>query len=443
MDQDSDKKNIGREVFATFNLRLLQLLFSFLTSVMVARLLGPEVKGVLGLIFTFIATSSFLFSFGLGSSLIYHGAGRHTVSELLPAFSFWGLLILVAYLPVSAAFYLIFGKSVLKGVAPEYFFLSLSLFPLFLLNLVSGSLAKALGKIRQAARVMFAKEAVFFCCMALAVLALGKGAGWIISSRILAELLGMIFMFAVIGREVAWRDFLPVYDPALTKTVFGYGIKSHLGNIFQPYNHKADIFILNYFAGPLFVGVYSVGLSMAEYLLILPSVICFVLLPRVSAAGKAAGAAYTISFARRTIWLMAAAGLGMISILHWFIPFVFGAPFTGAKYAVYALFPGSLALSLSWILGAYFEGTGNPGIVMRANALVFVVNLVLNVLLIPMWGFMGCAAASTLSYTLAAGLLLNLFAKETGTPRVALLEFRFSDFSPGRIFTDLGYKVRG
>jgi len=40
-------------------------------------------------------------------------------------------------------------------------------------------------------------------------------------------------------------------------------------------------------------------------------------------------------------------------------------------------------------------------------------NLGLNLVLIPMWGIVGAALASTISYTAAAGLLVALFLRES------------------------------
>jgi O-antigen/teichoic acid export membrane protein len=435
------KKATGRQFLKVFLFRLGQLLFSFLMSVMVARMLGPEIKGVLGVVFTFIGTSGFLFSFGLSSSLIYHsGRSLYSAGELLSGALFWMLALVAVYLPSAAAFYYLFGQSVLKGIDPQYFFFALLLFPLFLLNLISGSIAKATGKIEQAAAVVFIKEAVFFAAMVAAVMVFNKGAGWIISARLAGDFFGMLLMFFVIRKKIKTRDLLPSFNGRMTRDVFRYGFKSYFGSVLQPYNHKSDVFILNYFLGPVFVGVYSVGLSLAEYLLILPSVVCFVLLPKVASAAPRDGAEYAVSFSRRTVWLMLFSGLTVLSLLQWLIPLLFGPAFNEARYATYILFPGTLMLALTWILGAFFEGIGKPELLMRANLLVFVLNLVLNVLLIPLWGFKGCAAASTFAYILSALFLVSSFKKETGMGWLHLVEFRRSDFSPARIIKDLGFR---
>jgi|GEM_PF-1537252 len=435
------KKTTGRQFLKVFLFRLGQLLFSFLMSVMVARTLGPEIKGVLGVVFTFIGTSGFLFSFGLSSSLIYHsGRDLYAPGQLLSGALFWMLVLLAGYLPSVAGFYYFFGQSVLKGIAPEYFFFALLLFPLFLLNLISGSIAKATGKIEQAAAVVFVKETVFFAAMVAAVMVFNKGAGWIISARLAGDFIGMLLMFFVIREKITIKDFVPSFNSGMTRDVFRYGFKSYFGSVLQPYNHRADVFILNYFLGPVFVGVYSVGLSLAEYLLVIPSVVCFVLLPKVASSAAREGAEYAVSFLRRTLWLMLFSGLTVLSLLQWLIPLVFGPAFNEARYAAYILFPGSLMLAVTWILGAFFEGIGKPELLMRANMMVFGINLFLNVLLIPLWGFKGCAAASTSAYILSALFLVSSFKKETGMGWLCLTEFRKSDFSPVRIINDLGFK---
>ncbi len=438
------KQVAGRQFFGVLGFRIGQLVFSFLMSVMVARMLGPEVKGVLGVVFTFIGTSGFLFSFGLASSLIYHtGRGIYTPGEMVSGSIYWMLVLLAVFLPAAAGFYHFFGQTVLKGIDPQYFYFSLLLFPLFLLNLVSGSIAKASGKIGQAAAAVFIKEAVYFVAMVLAVLVFDKGAGWIISARVAADSIGMLLLFFIIRKKIRAADLLPSFSGRMTRDVFRYGLKSYFGSVLQPYNQRSDIFILNYFLGPVFVGVYSVGLSLGEYLLIIPSVVCFVLLPKVASAGPGEGAKYTVSFTRRTFWLMLVSGLAVLSVLKWLIPLVFGVAFGEARYAVYILFPGSLMLALAWILGAFFEGIGKPGVLMRANMIVFAVNISMNIMLIPAWGIKGCAAASTAAYVLSAAFLVRYFKRETGMGWLSLVEFRAADFSPALLMKDLGLSHNG
>jgi O-antigen/teichoic acid export membrane protein len=125
---------------------------------------------------------------------------------------------------------------------------------------------------------------------------------------------------------------------------------------------------------------------------------------------------------------------------NWLIQVLFGASFACAKYAVFILFPGTVLLSISWLVGSFFEGIGKPEILMKANIVSFVINISLNLLLVPKFGFLGAAAASTSAYLSLALFLTILFSGETGLPWYSIFQPVGGDFSPGKLLADLGFE---
>jgi Na+-driven multidrug efflux pump len=62
-----------------------------------------------------------------------------------------------------------------------------------------------------------------------------------------------------------------------------------------------------------------------------------------------------------------------------------------------------------------------------AAVTALVVNVGLNVWLIPRWGIRGSALSSVVSYGLAASILLVMFHRESGLPYRAVLLLRRDD----------------
>ena len=66
------------------------------------------------------------------------------------------------------------------------------------------------------------------------------------------------------------------------------------------------------------------------------------------------------------------------------------------------LLPGVVALAVANVVGSYLRGIDRPGTTSYINLIALVINVVLNVVLIPIYGIVGAAAASLVSYSLTA-----------------------------------------
>jgi O-antigen/teichoic acid export membrane protein len=89
------------------------------------------------------------------------------------------------------------------------------------------------------------------------------------------------------------------------------------------------------------------------------------------------------------------------------------------------LLPGAVSMSLAKVMGSYVAGRGRPGVMAMGTIGVLIINVALNILLIPKLGIVGASLASLVSYTLQAGLYVYLASRLSGQPWRSL-------FVPGR-----------
>ena len=75
-------------------------------------------------------------------------------------------------------------------------------------------------------------------------------------------------------------------------------------------------------------------------------------------------------------------------------------------------------------------GRGKPWISMKAMLPALLLNIVLNLVLIPQYGANGASISSTISYTIAGLLFLFFYSKEVQIPIDQILSFKKSDFDP-------------
>jgi O-antigen/teichoic acid export membrane protein len=79
------------------------------------------------------------------------------------------------------------------------------------------------------------------------------------------------------------------------------------------------------------------------------------------------------------------------------------------------------------LVGAYVSGIGHPGDATKANVVNLLVNVAVNLLLIPVFGIAGAALASSVSYTSAAVVLAVLWKRRSGLSVRELLVPTISD----------------
>jgi O-antigen/teichoic acid export membrane protein len=95
--------------------------------------------------------------------------------------------------------------------------------------------------------------------------------------------------------------------------------------------------------------------------------------------------------------------------------------------ALFILLPGVVALSATRVVYVYLTGIGKPALTSYITVFAFVLNIVLNVYLIPRFGIEGAATASLVSYTVSAILLTTVAGRLSGRPVLDFWLVRRSD----------------
>jgi len=85
----------------------------------------------------------------------------------------------------------------------------------------------------------------------------------------------------------------------------------------------------------------------------------------------------------------------------------FGPAFADSAWAVWLLLPGIVTFSVARVLSMYLLGKNLLKVDLMASVAGMVVTLGLDLLLIPRFGFLGAAAASSVAYT--AAMLVDLW----------------------------------
>lgn len=205
-----------------------------------------------------------------------------------------------------------------------------------------------------------------------------------------------------------------------------YGGTIWIGSISGILLMRVDQAILVPLAGPLELGLYAVAVAISEVPLVLNSAIRDVAFARHSAGFDAA----SLSRAARLSGLLSAvSALGIAILLPWGVPALFGTDFAGAipvcallLVAVAVGTPGSVA-------GAGLSAIGRPGRRSISLTIACVVNVVLLVVLAPVWGAVGAAVATLFGNLVSSNLNVWWLNREAGTTWNDFYRLRGSDMA--------------
>lgn len=193
-----------------------------------------------------------------------------------------------------------------------------------------------------------------------------------------------------------------------------YGFRTYLPVAIQFIQFRIDVLLIGIFLTPTEVGLYTLAATFAQILYKLPSTIAGLLYPKAAKqVFQEKAASLTVNTCRHSFLLM----------VIFFIPFIFGVAgvihFFMKKYI--PILPSFYILAFAWsivgisqIFHSYFLGRGYPNVSLGVFSIGLVVNLVLNLFLIPAMGIVGASLASLASYSVCSGLFSTQFIKKGG-----------------------------
>ncbi len=400
----------ARRVAGVFATRVTQFVIGFGTSFLMARLLGPDGRGAYYLV---VLTPSMLFAlgqFGLPSAVSFF-AGRGRSGKSLQRLSMVIAGVLAAALLAATIPALPFlTQSLLRSASPDLVRLALISLPFQFV----GSFGSAILIGRQTMRrynvilVFQSVGALVSVVVLVGVLRLGV-TGAVIGNLVIAA--AGALAVTIEARRVTRDD--PESRPVGVRELASYGAKLYPATLSSFFSYRADVFLLALLLGNAgAIGLYSMAVSLAELTFFVPDSVSTVFFPRVAAAQRATADEMTPLVSRFTVMVTGLSVVGLIPASFVLVLLILPA-FTGSLPAFLVILPGIVALSVAKVLSSYISGLGMPLTVAAASVTALVVNVIANLLLIPLWGIVGASAASLISYSIHAVILVAMASRMT------------------------------
>ena len=405
-----------------------RLVLGVLTSILIARILGPEGRGIYALcmLLPFVIIS--FSNFGIVPATAYYLAGR----RFPPRQVLGGNILLSAALSAAgmAAGYIVvlrFGTALFPSVATGYLLFSLLLIPAHLFFLHIQAVALGYQNFREYNLGAVAGSVLFFFLTTTVLVVLRTGIRGVLTANILAWSLSAILIFRRSARLTGGVRFRR--NTSYLKASLKYGLQAHLGNLFSFLSYRADLILINWYLPPSAVGYYSIGVVVVEQLWLVSSAASLVLFPRVAAEQDGKKKKEFTPFVARTVFLITiAVSLVLFLVSRRLVVLLYSEQYLPAVLPLQILLPGIVALSVSRVISNDIAGRGRPLLNTYTALGALAVNILLNLLWIPRWGIAGAAAASTVSYLCAFIVRLLLYRRLSGNRWTSVIFTRRRDW---------------
>lgn len=401
--------------------QVLHLILGFVTSIVVARALGPSGQGYIAyiiLIFTLLGSYAHL---GLNNSVMYFYKREKVPAKHLYYVntSFLSLIFIII-----SAIVLYFRKQGL--ILAEYPLsmvlgaLALILFSFYYNNNYAWYVANE--HIRQANR----RNISIFILKSLAILAFwGFGIlhpGSFFWITVLA--MGMSALLLQLGLK---RGFRFRWDITLIRREYAYGFIIFLAAAFDHLHLRVDQLYIKGMLDNAQLGIYTLSVTLSELMFMVPTSISSALTARLyNTRDEDDGASLMTKTFKLTLYLCIA--LALVAIPASFaIPLIYGKAFSPATYSTLILLPGVIFASLARVATPYFFTSGRPQVHLKVASTALVINCVLNYPMIHLWGINGAAIASSISYFVYGCSYILILIHKEGFNALELIYLRASD----------------
>lgn len=385
--------NLARSSIRIFVARSASTLIVFLGITFFARELGSHQMGVFFLFQALLGIISIPVDFGINEGVTKRfSEGESPGSILSTAILLKGLLIM----PFAAGIVL-FQSSINNYLGADLAWL---LIPALILQESARLTVQVLkGELRvgETAGPLFSRKFVYICVGAILVLS-GSGVRGIIY--------GLFTGFIIMLVWGGWKSSTALGSPSLRHalSLFNYSKYAFISSVSGYFYSWMDVAIIGLFLTQSDVGVYEIAWRVTAVVMLFSSSIATTIFPQVSQwnADDATGRIESVlsEAIAPALFLVIPAFFGVVLFSKEILGLVFGAEYTAGWLVLIVLMGEKVIQSVHTILGRSLQGIDRPDLAANASIISIVLNLVLNVILVPEYGIVGAAVATTLSFVM-------------------------------------------
>jgi len=394
---------VGQTSAIYFVSKLLASVLGFIATVYFTRTLGDEIYGFYAVTIALVSWLGIVKSVGFSNAIIK----RMSENEEPDAYLAAGTAIKTVLTCIVAAGVFVFQNQVNAYVGQPVAELVIVL---LIVSIASGLVSAALKgthRVHIYGPLKTAKEAAMTISMIVLVFF-----GWELIGMLVGHALGTA-LIALVGFVIV-RPQIVVPRRRHIVRLFDFAKYSWLGKMEKKTINEMDILVLGVFVSAGLTGVYAVAYSLSKFLEVFGSAISKTLFPEMSKLSTEDDLGMV---EKLTSDALTFAGLFLVpgivggAVLGDRLMLIYGPEFEIGEQVLALLLVGVLIYTYSRQLFTTLNAIDRPDLAFRANGIVVVANIVLNVTLIYSIGWIGAAIATALSA--AIGFVVALYYVRT------------------------------
>lgn len=413
------------DMFFVVNADVLGVAVNIVASIVLARMLGPEKRGVVAAVLAVPMLIFPLIEMGTRQTAAYF-VGKQIALDR-DVFRTLGLLLVVLS-TIGVTVTIVIG--IANGLSARYGWVGLLIASGFIpfnlyFTITKGVLIgkRGLSTIAISTVLIPISYLVMLCVLVLFNQRQVEAA---LLATVVSTVLGALYI------SVKFRDYgtlRPAYVPGLPRQILILGLVYALTLFMLSMNYRLDVLILERLSTAEEVGIYTVAVRLAEMLWMVPHALSLVNFSySASATNPRAQSLRTAKMMRLVLLGALVPGVLIFFLAPWIIPLVYGSEYERSGMVTQAIMPGVWSALVIKILNSDLAGRGRPGI----GLWIFTIGVVINVLLCAWWipdhGAVGASWASSISYTIIGIILAVVYARVVKMRFLELVLLRKSDF---------------
>lgn len=407
--------NFSFKVIRTLFISTAGGLIGLVASIIIARILGPEGRGVYALLVKTMIILTAVCQFGLPEVMLSQmRKGRRKPGAIAA-----NALFVVLFGTGLSAVGLWFGfpylqETILNGVSERLLWIAFWILPFGLGFVFFGRMIQLDGQVETYNRLQLLRSALALGILIALLFVWYSPVEAAVMSLIISYLLVLLVSLYLVRRSVAVERW--AIHRGLLREVLKGGMKVQWGMLALIVSQQLGLFLLNIFSDLETVGWFAVALGITNYLMMLSTSIQTVLQSWMPGAEVAEGrmADRVVAVARHTMIIQCGFALAL-AVSGWvLIRVLYGQDFTPAYLPMLLLLPAVPVRGIRQIISSYFNYQKRLGLPSLSTVLAAVVNGGLALILIPQAGMAGAAVATTTGQIASLIFLLAFFRRMTG-----------------------------
>lgn len=386
----------------------INLAAGFFVGAYIARYLGPSNFGLMNYVISFATIFSFLSGYGIDTIIKREFVAYPEKKEELIGTSFWLKLIssFAALVIINIASLLLNTGNEIKLLtfvfSFTYIFTSFNIITIYFQSQV---IAKKSIKVQIVTAFISIIVKLLFIYLNLSLV-------WFIAIYVI-DAINLAIGLVLAYKKTYKKSFKPIFVSSLAKSIFINSLPVTITYIFLMIYLKIDQIILKIMTGETVLGFYSAAVKISEIWYFIPALICTSLFPAIINAKKTDKKTY-LKRLKNLYYLMFFLALA-ISIPIYFssgliIKILFGTAYLPAIGILKIYIWSSIPLFLITATTQYLISENYTKIYLYISIIGAVSNIILNIILIKLYGANGAAIATLISYSLI--LLSMLFFRK-------------------------------